>query len=55
MGKDIYVIGHRSPDTDSICSAIAFVLAHFGVPVPELLKAEGAHNRAREGRGDPAR
>lgn len=24
MGKPIYVIGHRNPDTDSICSAIAY-------------------------------
>ena len=22
--KNIYVIGHRNPDTDSICSAIAY-------------------------------
>lgn len=27
MGKDIYVFGHKNPDTDSICSAIAY--AHF--------------------------
>jgi manganese-dependent inorganic pyrophosphatase len=59
----VYVVGHRNPDTDSVCSAIAyaqlknrlgaanvrparageinaetaFVLQHFGVPVPELL------------------
>jgi manganese-dependent inorganic pyrophosphatase len=63
MRSPIYVIGHRHPDTDSICSAIAyahlknrlgephvraaragglnaetaFVLDHFGLPVPELL------------------
>lgn len=63
MEKTIFVIGHRSPDTDSICSAIAyahlkndlghpmvqparageidaetaFVLRHFGLPVPEML------------------
>ncbi|MGL5674902.1 MAG: putative manganese-dependent inorganic diphosphatase [Cellulosilyticaceae bacterium] len=24
MGKDIYVFGHKNPDTDSICSAIAY-------------------------------
>ena len=22
--KEIYVIGHRNPDTDSVCSAIAY-------------------------------
>ena len=27
MTKPIYVIGHRNPDTDSICSAIGY--AHF--------------------------
>lgn len=67
MGKPIFVIGHRNPDTDSISSAIAYarlknllgepdvrparagelnaesayVLEHFGVPVPELL-SDGA-------------
>ena len=36
MGKEItYVIGHKNPDTDSICSAIALA---------ELKKAEGAEN-----------
>ena len=24
MKKDIFVIGHKNPDTDSICSAIAY-------------------------------
>lgn len=63
MPEQIYVVGHKNPDTDSICSAIAlarlkehlgmknvvpyragkinretaFVLAYFGVPVPEYL------------------
>ena len=23
-GKKIYVVGHKNPDTDSICSAIAY-------------------------------
>jgi manganese-dependent inorganic pyrophosphatase len=32
MTKPLYVIGHRNPDTDSICSAIAY--AH-------LKKAQG--------------
>lgn len=65
--KTVYVIGHKSPDTDSVTSAIAyaalkkaqgmdavaavageinseteFVLNHFGVTTPEILKnAEG--------------
>ena len=24
MAKNVYVIGHRNPDTDSICAAIAY-------------------------------
>ena len=24
MGNKIYVVGHKNPDTDSICSAIAY-------------------------------
>ncbi len=64
MASTVYVVGHRNPDTDSVCSAIAyaelkqrlghagvrparagelntetaFVLRHFGVPVPELIE-----------------
>jgi manganese-dependent inorganic pyrophosphatase len=66
----VYVVGHRHPDADSICSAIAyaqlkhrlgqrdvrparageldaetaFVLRHFGVPVPELIEDATGRN-----------
>ena len=42
----VYVVGHKNPDTDSICSAIAYanlksktqyVLEHFQVEPPKLL------------------
>ena len=45
--KEIMVIGHKNPDTDSICSAICyadlneethFVLNRFGVEAPEYIK-----------------
>ena len=29
--KDVFVIGHKNPDTDSICSAIAVSYTHLDV------------------------
>ena len=45
--KEVYVLGHRNPDTDSICSAIAYA---------ELKNQEGDGNRyiaARAGQINP--
>ena len=47
--KEVYVLGHRNPDTDSICSAIAYA---------ELKNQEGDGNRyiaARAGQVNPKR
>lgn len=44
MGKQVYVIGHRNPDTDSIASAIAYA---------ELKKRCGQQNVAAAMAGEP--
>ncbi len=40
MSKPLYVIGHRNPDTDSVCSAIAY--AHLKTAMGEQVRAARA-------------
>ncbi len=40
--NSVYVIGHRQPDTDSICSVIGYA---------ELLNMDGGRGRARMSAG----
>jgi manganese-dependent inorganic pyrophosphatase len=44
MGRQIYVIGHKRPDTDSIVSAVAYA---------ELLRRQGQENVVAARQGDP--
>ena len=36
----IYVVGHKNPDTDSICSAIAYANLKREIPVMIILQKE---------------
>jgi manganese-dependent inorganic pyrophosphatase len=44
MGRRIYIIGHKKPDTDSIVSAVAYA---------ELLRRQGQENVIAARQGDP--
>lgn len=44
MGKPVYVIGHRNPDTDSICSAIAYAYMKNALGEPVLAARAGKIN-----------
>ncbi len=35
MGEDVYVVGHKSADTDSVCSAIAYAKIRGYIPVTQ--------------------
>jgi len=35
MGEDVYVVGHKSPDTDSVCSAIAYAKIRGYIPATQ--------------------
>lgn len=35
MGEDVYVVGHKSPDTDSVCSAIAYAKIRGYIPASQ--------------------
>lgn len=35
MGNEVYVVGHKSPDTDTVCSAIAYAKIKGYIPVAQ--------------------
>ena len=44
MDKPVYVIGHRNPDTDSICSAVAYAWLKRQLGVNAVAARAGALN-----------
>jgi inorganic pyrophosphatase/exopolyphosphatase len=45
MGTPVYVVGHRNPDTDSVCSAIAYAALKTRLGEPDVRPARaGAVN-----------
>ena len=44
MGKPILVIGHRNPDTDSICSAIGYAYLKQKLGVDAIAARAGSLN-----------
>ena len=43
--KNVYVFGHKNPDTDSVCSAIALAYLKNSIGVCSIPKVIGAINR----------
>ncbi len=47
MQKPVYVIGHRNPDADSVCSAIGFAAFKHAQGCPEYVPARCGNSNAR--------